>query len=128
MLQRSLNVGVSPLYWLIIPRAAACGTGIVKVMGLWNFLLRGSTVTMGETATRLPNNFTTSSGWIGWAYYFFLHKCQCRGEKKKQKICVTHKTLSWPIISLVILFSIFSFFVFFFFKNSLRVTALTVFG
>ena len=68
MLQSSRNVGVSPLYWLIIPRAAACGTGIVKVIGLWNFLRRGSTVTMGETATRLPSSFTTSSGWIGWAY------------------------------------------------------------
>lgn len=31
---KSLNVGVSPLYWLIIPFPAAWGTGIVKVIGL----------------------------------------------------------------------------------------------
>ena len=68
MLQSRRKVGVSPLYWLIIPRAAAWGTGIVKVMGLWNFLRRGSTVTIGDTATRLPNSFTTSSVPIGWAY------------------------------------------------------------
>jgi hypothetical protein len=40
---------------------------------------------MGETATRLPNNFTTSSGWIGWAYYFFFTQISVPGEKKKKK-------------------------------------------
>jgi hypothetical protein len=32
-------VGVSPEYWLIIPFPAATGTGIVSVIGLWNFRL-----------------------------------------------------------------------------------------
>ena len=64
---KSLKVGVSPLYWLIIPFPAAWGTGIVKVIGLWNFLLRGSTVTMGETATLLPKSLAVNSGGIGWA-------------------------------------------------------------
>ena len=73
MLQRRRSVGVSPEYWLIIPRAAACGTGIVRVMGLWNLRRRGSTVTIGETATRLPSSFTTNSGWIG---------CACRSTTK----------------------------------------------
>ena len=58
-------MGVSPLYWLIMPRAAACGTGMVRVMGLWNLRRRGSTVTMGDTATRLPRNLTTRSDWMG---------------------------------------------------------------
>lgn len=65
--QRRRKVGASPLYWLIIPRVAACGTGMVRVMGLWNFRRRGSTVTMGETATRLPSNFVTNSLPIGCA-------------------------------------------------------------
>ena len=64
---KSLKVGVSPLYWLIIPLPAAWGTGIVKVIGLWNFRLRGSTVTIGETATLLPSSLAVSSGGIGWA-------------------------------------------------------------
>lgn len=67
MLHRSLRVGASPEYWLIMPLLAACGTGMVKVMGLWNFRRRGSTVTMGDTATRLPSSFATSSAGIGWA-------------------------------------------------------------
>ena len=67
MLQRSLNVGASPEYWLIMPLLAACGTGIVRVMGLWNFRLRGSTVTIGDTATRLPSNLAASSAAIGCA-------------------------------------------------------------
>jgi hypothetical protein len=29
---------------------------------------------MGETATRLPNNFTTSSGWLDLTYYYILKK------------------------------------------------------
>ncbi len=42
------NVGVSPppkppRIW----SAELCGTGMVMVMGLWNFLLRGSRVTIG---------------------------------------------------------------------------------
>lgn len=67
ILQRSRSVGASPLYWLIIPLLAACGTGIVSEIGLWNFLLLGSTVTIGETATRLPRSLAVSSAGIGCA-------------------------------------------------------------
>ena len=62
------RVGVSPLYWFIMPLEAATGTGMVSVIGLWNFLLRGSTVTIGETATRLPSSLAVSSVGIGWAW------------------------------------------------------------
>lgn len=68
ILHNSLRVGASPLYWLIMPLFAAVGTGIVRVIGLWNLRLRGSTVTIGETATLLPNSFDTTSGATGWAY------------------------------------------------------------
>lgn len=68
MLQSSLSVGASPEYWLIMPLLAACGTGIVNTIGLWNFRRRGSTVTIGETATRFPSSFATSSAGIGWAW------------------------------------------------------------
>ena len=88
MLQRRRSVGVSPEYWLIIPRAAACGTGIVKVMGLWNLRRRGSTVTIGETATRLPSSFTTNSGWIG---------CACRDNNKNVTSCFPIERVSIPI-------------------------------
>lgn len=50
-----------------MPLFAACGTGIVKVIGLWNFLRRGSTVTIGDTATLLPRSFATNSAGIGCA-------------------------------------------------------------
>ena len=62
------RVGVSPEYWLIIPLLAATGTGMVKVIGLWNFRLLGSTVTIGETATRFPRSLAVSSAGMGWAY------------------------------------------------------------
>ncbi len=42
-----------------------CGTGIVRVMGLWNFLLLGSTVMMGLTVTLLPNRRVTKSWGTG---------------------------------------------------------------
>ncbi|KYN35968.1 hypothetical protein ALC56_09759 [Trachymyrmex septentrionalis] len=66
MLHRSLKVGASPEYWLIMPLLAACGTGIVKVIGLWNFLRLGSTVTIGDTATLFPSNLATRSAGIGY--------------------------------------------------------------
>ena len=44
-----------------------CGRGMVSVMALWNFLLRGSTVTMGDTATLLRSTLAVSSGGIGCA-------------------------------------------------------------
>lgn len=58
-------MGASPEYWLIIPLLAAVGTGIVRVIGLWNFRLLGSTVTIGETATLLPSSLDTISGATG---------------------------------------------------------------
>ena len=66
--QRSLRVGVSPWYWLIIPLPAATGTGMVRLIGLWNLRLRGSMVTIGDTATLLPSSLAVSSGEMGWAY------------------------------------------------------------
>lgn len=69
----NLRVGVSPLYWLIMPLPAACGTGMVSVIGLWNFRRRGSTVTIGETATLLPRSFAVNSGGIGWACWMIKH-------------------------------------------------------
>lgn len=69
MLQSRRKVGAScPPYWLSMPFCEALGTGMVRVMGLWNLRRLGSTVTMGLTATRLPSILDTSSGWMGWAY------------------------------------------------------------
>ena len=68
MLHNNLRVGVSPPYWFIMPFCEALGTGMVSVIGLWNLRRRGSTVTMGLTATRLPNILDTSSGCTGWAW------------------------------------------------------------
>lgn len=65
MEHRRRRVGASPEYWLIIPLLAALGTGMVSVIGLWNFLLRGSTVTIGDTATRFPSSFAVSSAGMG---------------------------------------------------------------
>lgn len=65
--QRSLRVGFSPVYWLIIPLLVAWGKGMERVIGLWNLRRRGSTVTIGDTATRLPNSLTVSSDGIGCA-------------------------------------------------------------
>lgn len=67
MLHNNLKVGASPLYWLSMPLDAAWGTGMVKTIGLWNLRRRGSTVTIGLTATRLPNILATNSAGIGWA-------------------------------------------------------------
>jgi len=60
--QSRRRVGVSPEYWLIIPLLAATGTGMVRVIGLWNFRLLGSTVTIGETATRFPRSWQSVQG------------------------------------------------------------------
>jgi len=69
-LQRSRRLGglVPPLvlYWLIIPRWNALGSGTVRRTGWWNFRRRGSRVTTGLTATRLlPTYRETSSGDTG---------------------------------------------------------------
>lgn len=37
------------------------------VMGLWNFLLLGSTVTMGLKVALFPRMLLTSSSGTGWA-------------------------------------------------------------
>lgn len=66
ILQRSLNVGVSPPQ-VFTPWLYAVGTGMVTVMGLWNFLRRGSIVTMGLTITLFPRTFLTTSLLTGWA-------------------------------------------------------------
>lgn len=89
MLQSNRNVGASPEYWLIIPLLAACGTGIVNVMGLWNLRRLGSTVTIGETATRLPSSLATKSAGMGWAWkhdnatiiYLVKHRVKSRHWK-----------------------------------------------
>lgn len=62
MEQRSLSVGADDvLYWFVIPWVWGRGAGILRVMALWNFLLLGSTVTTGDTATPRPNSFAVSS-------------------------------------------------------------------
>lgn len=53
-----------PLGW---PSADLGGTGIVMVMGLWNFLLRGSTVTIGLKVALFPRTALTMSSGTGWA-------------------------------------------------------------
>lgn len=40
---------------------------MVMVMGLWNFLLLGSTVTMGLKVALLPRVALTRSSGTGWA-------------------------------------------------------------
>lgn len=73
-----------------MPLDAACGNGIVNVIGLWNFRLLGSTVTIGETATRLPNSFVVNSEGIGWACE--NHK-PFRYRKHLQKLVYTQKVV-----------------------------------
>ena len=75
ILHNRRSVGASWLYWLIMP-FLACGSGMVRVIGLWNFLLRGSTVTIGDTATLFPNILATRSGGIGCAWKILLLKNQ----------------------------------------------------
>lgn len=67
MEHNSRRVGAEPEYWLIIPCEWARGAGMLNVIALWNFLLLGSTVTTGDTATPWPSNFATCSGSIGCA-------------------------------------------------------------
>lgn len=66
MLHRSRRLGVvSPLYPLVTPSPDGGGTGIVMVIGLWNFLLLGSTVTMGLNVALFPRIFLTISSGTG---------------------------------------------------------------
>jgi hypothetical protein len=94
ILHKRRSVGASPVYWLIIPRVAAWGTGMVSVIGLWNLRRRGSIVQMGDTATLLPNILVTRSDGIGWAYW---------GEKAKEesfsKLRMINEPVHWSICS-----------------------------
>lgn len=63
--QSSRSVGALPEYWLIIPWLCARGAGMLSVIALWNLRRRGSTVTMGDTATPRPSSLAVSSGSIG---------------------------------------------------------------
>lgn len=68
MLQSSLRQGAgSPLRPLATASLDLGGTGIVMVMGLWNFLLLGSTVTIGLNDARLPVMVHTRSSGTGCA-------------------------------------------------------------
>jgi len=67
-LQRSRKLGASGPYWFIMPFWDAFGNVIVSVIGLWNLRRRGSIVTIGLTATRLPNIFATKSAETGWTW------------------------------------------------------------
>lgn len=62
MLHKSLRVGVSPPYTQFVPSPVELfGIGIVIVIGLWNFLLLGSKVTMGLNVALLPRILLTKS-------------------------------------------------------------------
>lgn len=68
MLHRRRRLGVvSPLYPSEAPSPEGGGTGMVIVMGLWNFLLLGSTVTIGLNVALFPRIFFTISSGTGWA-------------------------------------------------------------
>lgn len=60
-------MGVSPPKPLRTGSELLLGTGMVMVMGLWNFLLRGSRVTMGLKVALFPRIFLTTSKITGWA-------------------------------------------------------------
>lgn len=65
MLHSSLRVGASPPKPFSVTSLAALGTGMVMVIGLWNFRLLGSKVTMGLKVALLPRTFLTSSLCVG---------------------------------------------------------------
>lgn len=67
MLQSSRNVGVYPPKPLRTGSELLLGTEMVMVIGLWNFLLRGSRVTMGLKVALFPKIFLTTSTLSGWA-------------------------------------------------------------
>jgi hypothetical protein len=82
ILHSKRRVGVSPV---VVPSLfELLGTGIVMVIGLWNFLLRGSSVTIGLNVALLPRIFLTNSRPIGWAYDARQHWFQYK-----------HMTKSW---------------------------------
>lgn len=68
MLQSRRRQGADSPRWPVgWPSADLGGTGIVMVMGLWNFLLLGSTVTMGLKVALFPRTALTMSSGTGWA-------------------------------------------------------------
>jgi len=68
MLQSSRRQGTASPRWPTgWPSADRGGTGIVIVIGLWNFLLLGSTVTMGLKVALLPRTALATSSGTGWA-------------------------------------------------------------
>ncbi len=86
MLHISLRQGAgSPLRPLATASLALGGTGIVIVMGLWNFLLLGSTVTIGLKDARLPAIVRTMSSGTGCAWERNRIKWYDEQEKKKNK-------------------------------------------
>lgn len=68
---------------MVSPSPERGGTGIVMVMGLWNFLLLGSTVTMGLKVARLPRIFFTVSSGTGWAW-------EGRGNDESVSVCFVY--------------------------------------
>lgn len=98
-----------------MPSPERGGTGMVMVMGLWNFLLRGSTVTMGLNVALLPMIFFTVSSGTGWVwesikqliigmvvdlmYFFKLHFIELNKGKQKHGF----------LLDLMIFFAIISF-------------------
>lgn len=88
---------------------------MVMVMGLWNFLLRGSTVTMGLNVALLPMIFFTVSSGTGWVweaskqlitamlvdliYFFKLHFIELNKGKQKRD----------ALLDLMMIFAIISF-------------------
>lgn len=63
---------------------------MVNVIGLWNFRLLGSTVTIGLTATRFPNILVTNSDAIGWA-------CQ---NSRREDILLLELITIWSMYSI----------------------------
>ena len=87
MLQSSLSVGASPAvappYWFNMPFWAARGSGIVSVIGRWNLRRRGSMVTIGLTATRLPSIRETRLGDTGCACVDTHHHQSALGPERR---------------------------------------------
>lgn len=68
ILQSRRKVGVSPPKPFRTGSELLFGTGMVMVMGLWNFLRRGSKVTMGLKVALLPRIFFITSTLTGWVW------------------------------------------------------------
>lgn len=64
MLQRRRRHGAESPLW---PSADLGGTGMVIVIGLWNFRLLGSTVTIGLKVALFPSTDLARSSGTGWA-------------------------------------------------------------